>query len=446
MEISKKDLLRQLQEQHQLNVDEMAKKGDFGYETKGRSEDDIIRAHDGRTIGFKMMDYSNSQNPIKIPILMTCGGEDGVNQILQENQELIQQIKAQFGDVPIRWSNEKTDPCTLKYAPRRKKFPLQPLPGEEGGEHIAHTLPPRQGARSADDAAVRTMNEQIYDFLSVPEMDEFLNKCSIPSIKSKETTETSQTRDMRSHLKRENVVDLSTGNIDWKTHNYHTYTNPGKFLKAVQQRITGKDVDVEFTERSLARQYVTRSSAWNETKPLNQMYYGGKMTPQGKTPIYDLNAYGLSLEDTDVTVRSDFNVKGTNNPYNHTYTWNLLFIVKFGNALTDQFQYGKLKVNKEIPVTIEVEYPQDVELNENKTALDVRVIFEAFRQALEQMREKLLTELKPIQALSMTRIGQSQIAAPQPEQGQVNEAIVDKIMKKLMKDSEESPDTKNTRQ
>lgn len=389
--ILKKELLESAQQN--IELDELASKVEHGYDSKGRSKYDIIKDKNGVTVGYKIWD-NNSQE--KIPILMVCGGE-AMESLVNENEEMVQQLKTEFPDTTIRWSNEKKS-VDLCYPPRRRNWELSPIPGESDTEaHIADTRGQHE-QRPAETTIKRLLNAAVVDILGTDEVTQRLNKCSLPSIKGRE----------RSHINTYGRIDNER--IVYDTHNNHTYKDVREFLTAVQARISNTEVPVRFSERHLARNYVVANAKWNETRPMNIRW--GKDKYRGKTPIYKLDRFGLNPEDDAVTVRTDLKIRGYRDEISDIYKWEVTFTIKFGNRLEQGFKgyEGRLGEFKTLQVDRTVDINPNEKFSDTHTVLDNRMIYQGLVQALEDMKAKFFKDIKPVQSLGIPSVTQQDVS------------------------------------
>jgi hypothetical protein len=389
--ILKKELLENVE--HNLELDELASKVEHGYDSKGRSKYDIIKDKNGVTVGYKIWD-NNSQE--KIPILMVCGGPQ-LESLVSENEDMLAQLRNEFPDTTIRWSNEKKS-VDLCYPPRRRNWSLESIPGEHDTDpHIADTRG-EHDQRPAETTIKRLLNAAVVDVLGTDEVSERLNKCSLPSIKGRE----------RSHINNYGRIDNLAINYD--THNNHTYKDVAEFISAVNERVSNQPVSVRFDERHLARNYVQANAKWNETRMMNIRY--GKDKYRGKTDVYKLDRFGLNPNDDAVTIRTDLSIRGHRDVDDRTYTWKIIFKIKFGNRLESGFEMyrGRLGEFKELEVENTVSYDHNESFNDTHTVLDSRFIYQGLIQSLTDMKAKFFKDIKPIQSLGMPTVAQQDIS------------------------------------
>ncbi len=417
MELKKEDLLRIISEQH-AEVDEMAGRVEHGYDTKGRSQHDILKDEQGNTVGFKMMDYSGPE-PVKMPVLMVCGGVETVQQILQNNPELIAQLKEEFPDIPIMWSAHKKDINSYCLPPRSASHKLNPLPGEEDSvqARVANTSKPIEKSRSAETKIKRiihrVINEQVGDLNQ--EATERLKECSIPVIFGNDIK----------HINRHSSYE--NDEILYQTHNIDIYDSVEEFLEAAQERILGGEAAAKLSKHMRYR-YNKQYDTWNETRRMNINRRGDKVDYQGKTAVYDVDYMDFSEGQSDASVISELTIKGKKQ--GDSYVWDISFEVKFGDALAKgirNYYNSKLSPSKTITASSSALIPQNQSFNDVNTVLDSRLIYQALVEALTDLREKFFNELEPVDALTLPELNQARIS------GEMNESLVNRIVDKIMK-------------
>lgn len=421
MELKKEDLLRIISEQH-ADIDEMAGRVEHGYDTKGRSQHDILKDAQGNTVGFKMLDYSGDE-PVKIPVVMVCGGVDAVQRILQENPELIAQLKQEFPDNPVMWSAHKKDINSYCLPPRSASHKLNPLPGEEGNvqPRVANTAKPIDKERPAETKLKRILHDLVKREIgeSNQEATERLKECSIPTIFANDIQ----------HINRHG--EWSNNRIKYQTHNIDIYNSVQEFLEAAQERILGGEAAANLTKHMRYR-YNKNYSNWNETRRMNLNFAGNKQEYKGKTDVYDVDYLDFTEGQSDASVISELTIEGLK--ANDTYEWNVSFEVKFGDALSEGIRgywNNKLTPSKTIRARNVVEIGPRETYDDKYTALDSRLVYQGLVEALTDLREQFFTELQPVDALTLPELSQARIDAGTG--AGLNESLVDRIVDKIMK-------------
>jgi hypothetical protein len=235
----------------------------------------------------------------------------------------------------------------------------------------------------------RGLHDLVENYLGNEQISTRLEKCSIPEIKSRD----------RKHLNRYGKMNNDT--IDYATHTFNSYLSSKQFLQFVTARITGKALPAEFKSYHLARQFNENYRRWAETKKNDTSYLG-------QTESYMLDRFGFDPENLDVTVRSDFSIRGKNDLNNKTYTWTVVLDTKFGRKLKEDPSISGRKLTPDINLVVTKTAPYELEegevFNEERTVLDKFEIKQALIEALTDLGDKIMTEIKPIQALKLANV------------------------------------------
>jgi hypothetical protein len=291
-------------------------------------------------------------------------------QFVNENREWLDQIGA------LHNLNPSLNPCKrTKEHPRNKK--------------VGTTYVPSGEKYSLQEKLKRDLHDLVERYLGNEEVSKRLEKCSIPEIKSRD----------RKHLNRYGKMDNTS--IEYNTHTFNSYTSSKQFLQFVTARITGKPLDPQFKSYHLARQFNDIYRNWSETKKNDVQYVG-------KTEAYMLDRFGFDPDNLDVTVRSDFSIKGENDAQNKVYKWTITLTTKFGRKLKEESAIAGRKLNPDINIVIQKEAQYELEenevFNEMRTVLDKLEIKQALIEALSELADKIMTEIKPVQALKLANV------------------------------------------
>ena len=211
----------------------------------------------------------------------------------------------------------------------------------------------------------------------------------------------------RSHLDTHGKTNQTK--LEYATHTFNSYGSQQEFLEAVEARIFGEDSTPQNLKTYyLARQYNKRYQNWLETKKNLPEY-------RGKTPKYMLDKFGLEEANLDVTVRADLNIKGE--VVGDNFVWVINYITKFGTKLKESVR--NLKLDKDLQVLKQVPVGQYlsklVDPSEERTKLEpgddriytlfnVPEVITALEDGLVEIRERLFTELDPVENLDKANI------------------------------------------
>ena len=398
-EISKKDLLVQLQEQS--DVDEMA------YNPKGTQDtsDKVVAFRpifrDGNTSeipdGFELNKINSVEDPYtgKMKKIAVQGEEriwiplDGVEleAFKEANQEWLDSLTDKYGKSPELSPGKK-----LKYPPRNVKV----------GTSYQHS-----GINKPATTKIKIeLNRTVEEYLGNPEVSARLERLSIPEVKSRD----------RKHLNRYGRVD--NDQINYQTHTFNSYLSSTQFLKFVTARISGKKLEDEFKSYHLARQFNQNYMNWEETKKNSKRYVG-------KTASYMLDAYGFDEENLDVTVRMDLSIKGQ--MLDNQYLWTVKFQTKFGRKLKEDRWVNGLTLDKELTIRKTAELEPGTQFDDKMTVMDSLPIKTSLIEALDELRDTIMTKFKPIETLKLANVKQYDIT----KKPTVNEGV--EIAKEVIK-------------
>ena len=398
-EISKKDLLVQLQEQS--DVDEMA------YNPKGTQDtsDKVVAFRpifrDGNTSeipdGFELNKINTTEDPNtgKKKKELVQGEEriwiplDGLEleAFKEANQEWLDSLTDKYGKSPELSPGKK-----LKYPPRNVKV----------GTSYQHS-----GVNKPATTKIKIeLNRLVDEYLCNPEVSAKLERLSIPEIKSRD----------RKHLNRYGRVDNQE--VNYQTHTFNSYLSSTQFLQFVTARITGKKLEDEFKSYHLARQFNELYMNWEETKKNSKQY-------MGKTPSYMLDAYGFDEENLDVTVRMDLSIKGT--MLDNQYLWTVRFQTKFGRKLKEDRWVNGLTLDKDLTIRKTAELEPGTQFDDKMTVMDSLPIKTSLIEALDELRDTIMTKFKPVETLKLANVKQYDIT----KKPTVNEGV--EIAKEVIK-------------
>ncbi len=398
-EISKKDLLVQLQEQS--DVDEMA------YNPKGTQDtsDKVVAFRpifrDGNTSeipdGFELNKINTTEDPNtgKKKKELVQGEEriwiplDGLEleAFKEANQEWLDSLTDKYGKSPELSPGKK-----LKYPPRNVKV----------GTSYQHS-----GVNKPATTKIKIeLNRLVDEYLCNPEVSAKLERLSIPEVKSRD----------RKHLNRYGRVD--NDQINYQTHTFNSYLSSTQFLQFVTARITGKKLEDDYKSYHLARQFNQNYMNWEETKKNSKQYLG-------KTPAYMLDAFGFDETNLDVTVRMDFSIKGQ--MLDNQYLWTVIFKTKFGRKLKEDRWVNGLTLDKDLTIRKTAELEPGTQFDDKMTVMDSLPIKTSLIEALDELRDTIMTKFKPVETLKLANVKQYDIT----KKPTVNEGV--EIAKEVIK-------------
>ena len=392
-EILKKDLLTLISESNEKEIDEFA---DWK-KMKG-----VVKKFE------KILDNQNNLvgwNIQGTPILFTCGSE--IKDFVNDNPDLINQLKEKFGS-SLKWEQGSLPGCQ----PRRK-MKVMDFPSDEGGRIKAKKLSTSytgpETVMSAKERILRKLNGLIVEKLENDEVSKHLELCSIPTIKGRE----------RTHIDR--YSEISNQRINYKTHTFNSYASAQDFLKAVMLRVRGKAPENMKTYH-LARQFNKKYKNWEETRKNKKEY-------EGLTDIYQLERYGLTEDNLDVTVAMFLEIKGE--LHGNTYNWIIKLNTQHGKKLKVDKYLQKLTPDKELSVVKNVHLDPGVanRFGDKFTVLDSLPIVQSLIEGLDELVEQIKS-INPKDALKLANIKRYDVEKDR----QIDETDLNKIIKKTIQE------------
>ena len=399
-EISKKDLLVQLREQ--AEIDEMAynPKGTQDTSNKVVAFRPIFKAGNTSEIpdGFQLNKINTTEDPNtgKEKKELVPGGEriwiplDGseLEAFEEANKEWLDSLTDKYGKAPELVPYKK-----LKYPPRNAAV----------GTSYQHS----GNVKPATTKIKTELNRTVEEYLGNPEVSARLERLSIPEVKSRD----------RKHLNRYGRVD--NDQINYQTHTFNSYLSSTQFLKFVTARISGKKLEDQYKSYHLARQFNQQYMNWEETKKNSKQYLG-------KTDSYMLDKYGFDEDNLDVTVRMDLSIKGQ--LLDNQYLWTVRFKTKFGRKLKeDRWVNNGLELDRDETIRKTAELEPGTDFNDKMTVMDSLPIKTAFIEALDELKDMIMTQFKPVEMLKKANVKQYDIT----NKPNVNEGV--EIAKQVIK-------------
>ena len=151
----------------------------------------------------------------------------------------------------------------------------------------------------------------------------------------------------------------------------------------------------------MARQFSQIYQNWEETKK-NQQHY------VGKTDRYGLDKFGFDEDNLDVTVRMDLKITGR--LLDNQYLWTINFNTKFGRKLKEErWLRNGLELDKDLSIRKTAELEPGVRFDDKNTIMDSLPIKTALIEALDELRDKIMTKFKPVEMLSKANVRQYDI-------------------------------------
>lgn len=401
-EITKKDLLVQLNEQTEIDEFAYNRKGTQDTSNKLAAFRPIFREGNTTDIpdGWELKKLNTTEDPYtgKKTKEVVPGSEriwiplDGVEleAFKEANQDWLDSLADQYGMDP-----ELVPAKKVKDQPRNAK----------AGTTYQHS----GNVKPATPKIKTELHRLIDEYLGNPEVSARLERLSIPEVKSRD----------RKHLNRYGRVDNEQ--INYQTHTFNSYLSSVQFLKFVTARISGKKLEDQYKSYHLARQFNQNYMNWEETKKNSKQYLG-------KTPSYMLDAYGFDEDNLDVTVRMDLSIKGQ--LLDNQYLWTVRFKTKFGRKLKeDRWVNNGLELDRDETIRKTAELEPGTQFNDKYTVMDSLPIKTALIEALDELKDMIMTQFKPVEMLKKANVKQYDIT----RKDDVNESITKQVVNKIKK-------------
>lgn len=408
-EISKKDLLVQLREQGEVD--------EFAYKAKGTQDisnklakfraiykpgnetntPDAWELKDLRTVldpetNKNVKEVVPGSERIWVPL-----GNDELQAFIDNNQDWLNGLSDKYGMQPELVAAKRTIDT-----PRNAKAGTSYVPSGE--------------SNPAQTKIKTELNRLVQEYLGNPEVSARLERLSIPEIKARD----------RQHLNKYGRVDNEQ--INYQTHTFNSYLSAKQFLAFVTARVTGKKLEDKYKSYHLARQFSQIYQNWDETKK-NQQHYAGQ------TDAYKLDKFGFDEDNLDVTVRMDLSIKGRLK--GNTYEWEVNFKTKFGRKLKDARWLSSLELDKNETIEKTAELEPGTQFDDKMTVMNSLPIKTALIEALDELRDIIMNDYKPIQMLNLANVRQYDITKKTNtnEAIDIAEQVINKInnIKKLKK-------------
>lgn len=400
-EISKKDLLIQLREQGE--VDEFAyralgtqdisnKLAKFRAIYKPGNETKIPDAWELKKLNTTIDPETNQKVKEVVPgserIWVPLDGAE-LQAFIEANQDFLESLGDKYGMAPELVAAKRTIDT-----PRNAKAGTSYVPSGENN--------PAQTKIKTE------LNRLVEEYLGNPIVSARLEKLSIPEIKPRD----------RQHLNRSGIVNNEQ--INYQTHTFNSYISSKQFLSFVTARVTGTKLIDKFKSYHLARQFSQIYQNWDETKKNTQDY-------RGKTEKYRLEKFGFDEDNLDVTVRMDLSIKGRLK--GNKYEWEVGFKTKFGRKLKDARWLNGLELDKDETIKKTAELELGIQFDDKMTVMNSLPIKTALIEALDELRDTIMTKYKPVQMLNKAKIKQYDITKKTNtnESVKITQIIMDKI-------------------
>ena len=458
-EISKKDLMKQLIESY-MEVDEMADwkdnkewepimsepqdrpgyegsykamGSDFVYGRVGKEKKLLPIRTKGEHIGHKIIDNTTGEI---FHILYPCDLQ--IEEFKRKHAAALEDLKSKFGDLYIR--KDSSISCTAPRTTGPKLLDIHHLDTDEK-KSVDHRVKFKTEI-SAGEYIKRNMLYPLINkvLLGDGTVQNHLERCSLPKIKVSD----------RANLDRHST--FTNDELTYQTLNFNSYKDVRDFFNAAVRNVQDVEVTQEekdYREYHLARQFNLIYNKWEKTKKNNSIW-------RGFTPIYNLEASGLSSQPFDVTVSSLLTIKGVNF-LTGGYKWSVEFTTEHGKQLKDNQQLGRIKLGKDYELTSEETVNTQISTSNKDSLVKNRDVYDGLVQCLEDIKQKILQipvqdqlkraklvrfELTPEEKMDLKRQRQERLSGMNQNQGEqqpeLNENQINTIVKNVLMEIKDS--------
>jgi hypothetical protein len=348
-------------------------------------------------------------------------GETGeIHEFVAEHREFIDELKESIGVERIRFVQDKL----TKDKPRKKSLIGKALPDSGLDDMELDTTQKPTGNKQS---VAERMRRKFYSIV----VDEFQNNETVVTNFRKNTLASLKIR-RRENLDRHNGKATPT-ELYYATHGLKTHKDHHEFLEKAIKNAKGVGMADEEIEH-IARQYNKKYSNWDDDKKLDVV---DDPNFEPKTPVYKLNTTGLEKDNLNVQVMTHLIIRGRF--IGDVFRWELAlkdYISK--KSIEDGNAQKKDTYRLDNTIVQPVEGLNREDFNDDYTIMDNIDIVNALHEALNRLAE-VVSQLNPKESLRIAMAKEFEITkAPKlaPERNApegLNEAVVNRIMQKLMK-------------
>jgi hypothetical protein len=140
-----------------------------------------------------------------------------------------------------------------------------------------------------------------------------------------------------------------------------------------------------------------------------------------------LSKFGFDEDNLDVTVRMDLSITGK--MLDNQYLWTINFKTKFGRKLKDSRWLSSLELDKDKTIRKTVQLEPGVQFDDKNTVMDSLPIKTGLIEALDELRDMIMTKFKPVEMLNKATVKQYDITKRTNANEAVN--IAEQVIKKI---------------
>ena len=399
-EISKKDLLLQLQESQEFDEMAVKSKGVQAQRTDpntGEVKPPKFKPHWKEGNNSDIPDYwilnptqTIGQDQLVVPL--DCSE---LEQFINENREWLDSINLLHGLEPNLVACKRG-----KYHPRNSKVGTSYVPSGEKYDEKEQIL--------------RLFNPIIKKELT-DNVNSHLVKCGLPPI---------QTYDNKEFV--DKYAEVTNDRIDWESHDYDFYNTVIDFASAAKDLLTKGQTDIEIYRTHMPRQY-NPGANWSALRKTEKSSYFIKNDPL--TDTYKLPRRGYEADDKDVAISTTLHITG--HLRGTQYEWTVDFKTQMGRKLKEESRVnsGSLLTDKSITTRQSIEFLGDVD-NE-KSVMSHEEIRNGLILCLNELAEKIMQINSKQELIKRIKIRQGDITKrPEMNESQVVSLIRDVIKNK----------------
>lgn len=423
--LTKKQFLQIIKESEH-DLDEMAQK-------KGSGKRPIIMGDEDnkQLIGWDIATNSEDPTQDRLKLLFTCDFEN----FKEANPNFAEVIQNELGE-DVDWRIVTT------VCPGERQFSQGKKPSEpRRKDYYAHKITPEMGI-SPEGGQMLDLTQKT---TGVSRSESEKIRIKLYNILRRELQENVALNNRFKMLQIPNII-ISRANSDryrepdtnnlitYGTHSALLHRTVDDFIDSTVSILAGdEDYDGDTVLTYLARQYNKVYNNWNVGRLAN-------IKKTGLTPVYKLNRLGFSQDDYGVITVGKFRLKGER--FNQEFKWVIEFQVNFGLLKQDSEQVNMLKMFKDIREDEIVYLPNDFEIPEGETILDVEEVYNGLMEVLDKLENTILT-LNPQDALERANLEQYDRENELAFADELQEITKGDLMKKLLEaidDNEASSD------
>lgn len=326
---------------------------------------------EGEHIGHKIIDKTTNE-----PLVIFYPCDKNIDDFLNEYKDAIEAMKEQYGDFYV--SRDNTIPKCEPRTTAGHKSLYKPSSGED--IKVDTKVKFQDSIKDAEYLKRYMIYPMVKNILlGDGKVQAHLEKCSIPRIKVSE----------RANLDRHSKFSNSV--LTYQTMNFNSYKDVKDFFNSAVRKVQDNQSqeETEYREYHMARQFNRLYQNWDKTKKSNERFFGF-------TPIYNLEAYGLSPTSFDVTIWSLLSIKGQiiQGGNDVKFSWDINFKTEHGKKLKDNQQLSRLQINKDYDISkndvVTINPNHDASLNQKDMIAKNRDVIESLKKVLLDLKSEIL--------------------------------------------------------